>query len=344
MLEEIDAATPAELGTCLTNFREMAQEAHVGAERIRRIVLGLKTFSRSEEERPTVVHIEALLDLSINMTHNEIHQRAQLVKDFADIPAVWADESRLGQVFINLLINAAQAIEEGDCESNEIRVVTRKDNVGRVVVEVRDSGHGIQEQHLARIFDPFFTTKPTGLGTGLGLSICHNIIASLGGQIDVTSVVGKGSTFRVVLPAAQLPLATTLSGTKPQDRQLTGANVLVVDDETSIGAALTRVLRGHTVTAVTSAKAAVALLQEGRSYDVVFCDLMMPQMSGMDFFGQLQTDFPQVATKVVFMTGGAFTPKSHAFLDHTANQCVDKPFESQRVRNIVQEFLKGPRR
>lgn len=341
VLEELATVDLAALPKQLKDIREMAEEAHAGAERIRKIVRGLKTFSRSEEERRTVLPVQSLLELSINMTLNEIRQRARLVRDFANTPHVLADESRLGQVFINLLINAAQAITEGDCEGNEIRVVTRTDEAGRVVIEVWDTGLGIAPQHLARIFDPFFTTKPPGHGTGLGLSICHNIIAGLDGRIDVTSVVGQGSMFRVTLPPAELPGEVPSSATKPVARQTASANVLVVDDEPGIGASLGRVLRGHAVTAVTSAKAALNLLAEGKTYDVVFCDLMMPQMSGMDFFGHVQADFPATGPKVVFMTGGAFTPKSHAFLDQMTNQFVEKPFEPQKARDIVQEFLKA---
>ncbi|MDX2024517.1 MAG: ATP-binding protein [Deltaproteobacteria bacterium] len=328
----------------INDIRDMAQEAHAGAERIRKIVLGLKTFSRSEEERKALVEVAPLLDLSVNMTANEIRQRARLVRDYADTPPVWADESRLGQVFINLLINAAQAIEEGNFEANEIALSIATDAAGRVVIEVRDTGHGIAPEHIGRIFDPFFTTNPTGIGTGLGLSICHNIVTALGGHIHVTSVVGQGTTFRVILPAAQRRAQSNLPPSAPLPQQVANAQVLVVDDEPAIGASLTRALRHHTVTAVTSGKAALALLKEGQAYDVVFCDLMMPQMSGMEFFAQMRSEFPQMAERVVFMTGGAFTPKSHAFLDQTPNKCVDKPFEPQLAREIVQDFVKSRQR
>ena len=123
------------------------------------------------------------------------------MRELEDVPPVVANEGRLGQVFLNLLVNAAQAVPEGDTTAHEIRVVLKR--VGNeVVAEVCDTGVGIKAEHLARLFDPFFTTKPVGVGTGLGLAVCHGIVTSLGGEIDVQSEPGKGSRFRVKLPAA----------------------------------------------------------------------------------------------------------------------------------------------
>src|SRR5690606_36103792 len=115
------------------------------------------------------------------------------------IPRIDADEARLGQVFINLLINAAQALPEGDTAMHEIRLTTSTDSQGRAVIEVSDTGTGIPAEVVERIFDPFFTTKPVGIGTGLGLSICHTIVTGMGGEIVVESQPGSGTTFRVVL-------------------------------------------------------------------------------------------------------------------------------------------------
>lgn len=148
----------------------MVSDAQTGAERIRKIVRGLKTFSRAEEEQRAVIEVRPLIELSVDMTFNEIRHRARLVKDYQKIPLVDADEARLGQVFINLLINAAQAISEGDASAHQIRLRTSTDAHGRAVIEVSDTGKGIPVEVTERIFDPFFTTKPVGIGTGLGLS------------------------------------------------------------------------------------------------------------------------------------------------------------------------------
>jgi CheY-like chemotaxis protein/two-component sensor histidine kinase len=317
----------------------MAVEAEEGAERIRKIVRGLKTFSRAEEERRAVIDVRPLLELSIDMAFNEIRHRARLVKSYGQAPLVEADEARLGQVFINLLVNAAQALPEGHSDANEIHIVTSTDAAGRAVIEVSDTGAGIPAHLIGRIFDPFFTTKPVGIGTGLGLSICHNIVASLGGEISVTSEEGVGTTFRIVLPpAVEAPRAARLAPSA-RKQAMACAAVLVLDDEAAIGTVLRRVLCDHEVTAVTTAKQALELLSSGKHFDVIFSDLMMPEMSGMDFYAELQLSFPRLAERVIFVSGGAFTPSAKAFLDRVPNQRIDKPFDARSVRDIVQKLV-----
>jgi signal transduction histidine kinase len=185
----------------MAEWAEWALEAQQGTERIQKIVRELKSFSRVEAERRAVIDVRPVLELSISMAFGEIRHRARLVKDYGEIPLVEADDARLGQVFVNLLVNAAQALPEGGVDTHEIRIVTSTDAMGRAVVEVQDTGPGIPAHVIGRVFDPFFTTKPVGVGTGLGLSICHNIVTSLGGQITASNQEGRGAIFRVALPA-----------------------------------------------------------------------------------------------------------------------------------------------
>jgi PAS domain S-box-containing protein len=319
---------------------EMATEALAGAERIRKIVRGLKTFSRAEEERRAVLNVVALLEISINMAWTEIRHRARLVKDFGKVPPVEADEARLGQVFINLLVNAAQAIPDGDCSANEIRVTTSTAEDGRAMIAISDTGVGIPRELLERIFDPFFTTKPRGIGTGLGLSISHEIVTSLGGELRVDSVEGEGTTFTLLLPrAADTDLAPEQPA-REAARAVACASVLVVDDEPAIGVVLRRVLRDHEVVAVTTGREALALLASGRRFDVIFSDVMMPEMSGMELHAELARRDPALAARVVFVSGGAFTPAANAFLDGVANPRIEKPFDPTAVRELVQRLLR----
>jgi signal transduction histidine kinase len=197
IIEELDRAPQAQSG-----LREMAIDVQLAAERIRTIVRGLRSFSRVEEERRRVIDLRPVLELATAFTVNEIRGRARLVTEYDITPLVDADEARLGQVFINLLVNAVQALPEGQSDANEIRVVTMTDEAGRAVVEIRDTGAGIPASLMARIFDPFFTTKAVGVGTGLGLSICYTIVTGLGGEISAASTPGRGTTFRVAIPAA----------------------------------------------------------------------------------------------------------------------------------------------
>ncbi len=338
--EEIRDASGGSASNLLRSLNEMTAEARQGAERVRQIVRGLKTFSRADDDRRVLLDVRRVLDLSINMAFTEMRYRARLVKDYQDIPAVEADEARLGQVFINLLVNAAHAIPEGQTGRNEIRVCTRKDATGRAVIEVHDTGSGIAPEVLGRIFDPFFTTKPVGIGTGLGLSICHGIVTALGGEITVESEPGKGSIFRVALPPGRLEQAADPPPARWTIKPPRAGRVLVVDDETLVGTTIRRVLRDHEVTVVTTGKDALERIFSGATFDVILCDLMMPEMTGMDLHAELSQTLPEVLDRVIFTTGGVFTPTARAFLDRIPNERLEKPFEPQNLRALVQRFLR----
>jgi PAS domain S-box-containing protein len=284
------------------------QAATEAAERMRDIVRDLRIFSRAESEEAEPVDLQRILESSLRMAWTEIRHRARLVKDYRPVPLVAACESRLGQVFLNLIVNTAQAIPEGRVESNEIRVLTGVDGNGRPLVEIRDSGSGMPPEVLRSLFTPFFTTKPAGVGTGLGLSICHRIVSSLGGEIVVESEPGKGSFFRVFLPAAAEPrVRTTVS---PAARAaLRRGRILVIDDEPMIGELARRVLSAdHDVVATTNGSEALSKLSAGERFDAILCDLMMPQMTGMDLHARLLQVAPDQAARLIFLTGGAFTP------------------------------------
>ena len=336
IIEEIDYPTAIS-----SELRAMAVDIQTGAERIRKIVGKLKTFSRDEEECRAVVELRPILEQAIDMTLNEIRHRGQLVRNYGDTPCVDVDEARLGQVLINLLRNAVQALPEGDCNANEIRITTSTDPEGRAVIEVRDTGTGIPESMIGRIFDPFFTTKAIGVGTGLGLSICHTLVTGMGGEISATSEAGRGTTMRVVLLPAKSRTrhAEAPVGESAQPAAL-GAAILVVDDEPQTGAALRRILREHHVTVVSAAKSALDLLESGGNFDLIFSDVMMPEISGLPFLDELVRRFPDAAERVVFMSGGAFTPAAVAFLDRIGNETIDKPFAPMKVRELVQRLLR----
>src|SRR5256885_3992483 len=225
---------------------------------------------------------------------------------------------------------------EGDIEHNELRVVGRTDALGNAVVEIHDTGCGIPPEPLDRIFEPFFTTKPVGEGTGLGLAICHGIVTALGGEIGVASVVGKGTTFRVTLPpatqtasCAAVPAAVARTPT-PRSR------VLVVDDDPRVGASVHRSLaREHDVQVLSSAHEALRRIQQGERFDVFLCDLMMPELTGMDLHAEVSRVAPDQGSRMIFITGGAFTPAARQFLDTISNPRLEKPFGLEELRAMV---------
>jgi two-component system cell cycle sensor histidine kinase/response regulator CckA len=318
-------------------------EARAAAERIRQIVRDLKLFSRPDEQRRGPVDVRRVMESSLRMVWNEVRHRARLVKDYRETPPTYANEARLGQVFLNLVVNAAQAIPEGNAANNEIRVVTRTGDDGRAVIEVSDTGEGMPPRVAKRIFEPFFTTKLVGIGTGLGLSICQRIVHELGGSIEVDSAIGKGTTFRVSLPPGRPALEDELRAapTLPQPSARRG-RILVVDDEPAIGKAVQRVLAlDHDVVSTTSAVEAQLRIGRGERFDVIFLDLMMPQVTGQELYEALCREAPEQASAVVFLTGGAFTPAARRFLDQVPNQRIDKPFDAFHVRAVVNTFLTG---
>src|SRR5262249_34570195 len=252
------------LGPATDEILQLVTETRQGVERIGLIVRDLKAFSRVDsEDVSSLVDVRKVLAFAEKMAGKEMRQRARVVRDLQPVSMVKANESRLGQVFLNLLLNAAQAIPDGAAADHEIRIRTRIDALERVVVEVSDTGRGIPEELRARIFDPFFTTKPVGEGTGLGLSICLGIVRSLGGEIPLESEVGRGSTSRVAPPPQKEEREVTLI--RPLDQAAeTRLRLLVVDDEPYICSAIQRLLRReHDVPALTTARQALGPLEHG---------------------------------------------------------------------------------
>jgi PAS domain S-box-containing protein len=320
---------------------ELLHEAHRGAERVATIVRELRTFSRADGETRRRVNLGAVVRSAIKISGHEIRHRARVSTSFEPTPPVWGNESRLEQVVLNLLVNAAHAMPEDRAASNEIRVQVRRDGDAVVVLEVSDNGEGIPAEVLPRIFDPFFTTKPRGVGMGLGLSICHGIVMSLGGKITVHSTPNEGTTFRVALPATDREDAEIEAPVnEPASTQVAPrARVLVIDDEVPIANTMRDLLGAqHDVTATTSVRDALAAVEGGREFDVIFCDLMMPGMSGIELYEELRDERPALASRIVFMTGGAFTKRAAEFLAATENRRVEKPFSLGLIERIVREM------
>ena len=274
------------------------------------------------------------------MAHNEIKYRAQVVKELGPVPLVVAGEGRLSQVFLNLLVNAAHAIDEGRVAEN--RVAVRSWQAGdEVVVEVADTGHGIPQAHLARLFEPFFTTKPPGVGSGLGLSICQNIVRTYGGRIEVESQEGRGSTFRVHLPAAARDAVkdATVAGRTPTPPPVR-SRLLIVDDEPNIGVTLKNLLGvEHEVHLARSGAEAVKFLEQDDAIDVILCDLMMADLSGMELHAWLTGRDPDLAARMILMTGGAFTQGARAFLEKVENPRVEKPFKLEQLSRLIARLI-----
>jgi signal transduction histidine kinase/CheY-like chemotaxis protein len=317
------------------------RDAQEAIERVRLLVRDLRTFARSGGRERKSFDVHRAIDDAIKVAWNEIRHRARLVKDYGDLPPVVADEAGLGQVFLNLLVNAAQAIEEGHADRNEIRVTTRVEGPW-IEVQVRDSGRGIPADIQQRIFDPFFTTKALGQGTGLGLSICLSLVQADGGTLGVDSAPGRGACFTVRLPVVGGAPAVASPAPPPAPRAGPGrrARVLVVDDEEGLVTAVCRYFgHDHDMVGATSAAAALERVHAGERFDVILCDLIMPEMTGMELWQELQRVAPDQAERMVFLTGGAFTPRAREFMETTAQPRVEKPFRMADLRALIEARL-----
>jgi signal transduction histidine kinase/CheY-like chemotaxis protein len=320
-------------------LRRQLARAREGAERVRLIVRGLKAFSRADDETMGVVDPRRALDTSLALLANEIRHRAQLVKDYDTLPLVWANEARLGQVFLNLIVNATQAIPVGIVAHNEIRVSGHTDQEGRAVIEIGDTGSGIEAEHLALIFDPFFTTKPLNVGTGLGLALCHAIVSSLDGQITVKSAPGAGSVFRVVLPGVEGALPAPASSSVVASKIEPRGRLLVIDDEQNICELMQEALAPHhDVVTATTAHQALELLAAGHRFDLILCDIRMPAMTGIDFHSRLGTTDPAQASHVVLMSGG-FTRRPGDPPIVLPRPFLEKPFKIEQVLALMREAM-----
>lgn len=339
--EDLDALAWPEaraLAQRVEAITDALSDAREGSERVHRIVHDLKKFGRLDKSEASVLELSEVLEGAICTTENVVRHHARVRREYGITPFVEAAESQLGQVFVNLLVNAVQALGDDEVERKEIVVATRTDEAGRAVAEVRDSGPGIPPEVLRRIFDPFFTTKPVGQGSGLGLSVAHAIVESLGGTISVESRVGKGATFRVALPPANQ--RDSKEASVAQAASVRRGRVLVIDDEPAIGRAMCRVLQGeHDVFVVTDAREALPRIAAGEGFDVVFCDLMMPGMTGMDLFEALRESQPELSRRIVFVSGGAFTPRTEEFLSTTSNATMTKPVDPKALRRVVTDYV-----
>jgi PAS domain S-box-containing protein len=357
-LEARLAGLPDPDGSLRADVLEPLAEAEDGARRVRDIVRQLGAFARAEES-PGPVDPGRALRAAIAMAANEVRHRARLVTDLSATPPVIASEGRLTQVFLNLLVNAAQAIPDGGAGRHQVRAVLAVHG-DEVVVEIADTGLGMSEATRARIFEPFFTTRAMGAGTGLGLAISHAIVSRMGGRIEVESTEGLGSAFRVVLPVARgvaAPSAARPSLTPPpptlrspaeaavaaafatpRDRvpeatppaaagTVPRLRVLVVDDEPMVARALGRLLAAHDVVTTQHGRDALARFRAGERFDAVLCDLMMPELSGMELHAAARALDPLLADRFIFITGGAFTESARTFLAGATNPTLEKPVE-----------------
>jgi CheY-like chemotaxis protein len=311
------------------------EDARASGMRVSQIVRDLKLFFGPDDRPSGLLDVREVLDAALRMVRNEVRHRARVEKTYGNVALVAARESMIGHLLLNLLIRAVHAIPEGQFDANLIRAATETDGAGRVVVSIGDTGAAIAPGALRDMFLPSKGSETSG--AGLGLTVCKRIVDALGGEITCRSTAGQGTEFRVALPPAPPP---PRAEPKPSAPFSSRRRVLVLDDDDGILLAIRRVLgREHEVVTLDSAHTAVDRLATGERFDLILCDLLMPQMSGMAFYEVLRRTNVDQADRIAFLTGSAFTRTAREFLDVVPNPCIQKPFDAAELRARVRELF-----
>ncbi len=320
----------------LARAAEALTDARHGVERIVSIVRDLKRLSRREAPQLVALSLNEVVEQVHRFVRPQVAHRARFELSLGRIPPILGDRARLAQVVTNLVVNAAEAILDGGLATHFVRVETTAEE-GAVQLRVRDNGGGIADGIRARIFEPFFTTNAHVAGTGLGLPISLAIVRDHGGALTFESEVGQGTTFTVTLPAAPTsalapsrppPMASPKMGRRPR--------VLFIDDEPLMLRAYDRIFgRDYDVGVALGARTAQSVLATDVDWELVLCDLMMPDLDGPAFSAWLTTRVPALADRLWFCTGGAFTPRIEEFVERNQHRCLSKPFGPEELARAL---------
>jgi PAS domain S-box-containing protein len=317
-------------------FASALAEAGEGIDRVSSIVADLREFTNMRNARLGPVELRRSIDSAINLARNELRQKAQLEIQLDSLPLVLGNEIKINQVFLNLILNAVQAIPPGSPLKYKIDVTaTYLEKEGMVEVCVQDNGPGIPAAILEKVFDPFFTTRARGAGSGLGLTVAQNIMHVHGGQISVESTPGEGTTVKLLFRVAEReqPSGPYQAVVFPEVERV---SLLVIDDEAPILRVIERLLsRDHKVTGVLDAITALSLIEGGQEFDVILCDVMMSSMDGVTFYEHLVEDHPALAERLVFLTGGALTESQVRLLKERDIPIIYKPFNKRDLLYII---------
>jgi CheY-like chemotaxis protein len=321
---------------------EPITEIAQAAARCERLVRQFLTLARQHPPERSAVALNTLVAETVELLAYPMRVDNVAVHLHLDdqLPPLWGDPHQLQQVLINLLANAQQALRAAP-GAREVTLTTQYDAAQhRITLAVADTGPGIPPALQGRIFEPFFTTKAPGVGTGLGLPLCRGIVETHGGTLEVTSALGQGATFRITLPVGVV--TTQMSAAPGVDMGLTvhGHLILIIDDELSLANGLARLLRrdGHTVDTVANGRLALAKLEE-RTYDLILCDMRMPELDGPSLYRLLERQQPHLCLRLIFLTGDTLEPATQAFLEQSGAPCLTKPFSIADARRAIQRAL-----
>jgi signal transduction histidine kinase/ActR/RegA family two-component response regulator len=325
------------------DVRQAVEDALEGTERIARVVADLRTSARVESEAREVIDPREAVAAALRITGHRLRGAVELVEDLGAVPKVSADPQRLGQVFINLIINAVQAIAATPGGHGRLVLRSRTTAAGAACLEVIDSGPGMSDAVLPRVAEPYFTTRTGDGGLGLGLFISRGIITSHGGRLDFESAVGAGTTARITLPAATRSRSAAQPAVAEPRPLAILRRALIVDDEPLVARALIRQLRGSEVTVCNTGVEALEVLARDDQFDVILCDLIMPRMSGIELEAVVAERHPGLRRRMLFLTGGATVPSAERFLERPDVRWMSKPISRDALIAAIQQVLDDAR-
>lgn len=319
----------------IVSFSKYANESIDGAQRIAHTIHDLKGFSHEGGTKVFPVNIADALNAAIHILGHEIKQTMQIKQEFCvDMPLILLSTNRLQQVFMNLIVNAAQSFTNPENPKNLLIIKTILET-NKFRIDFTDNGGGINPDNMNKLFTPFFTTKPVGVGVGLGLSISYSIIHEMGGEIDVKSVVNKGTTFSITLPLTVKALGEPAVKIKAKPKSQ--LQILIVDDIQNILNTFRRLLEeDQIVTLALGGREALSILEErGSSFDLIITDINMPDISGIDLYRYIKRNHPKLASQMIFITGSLSSKKINDFFGDKKNPCLEKPFTPEALNEAI---------
>lgn len=321
---------------------ELLSDAIAAGRQIKSVVAEMRFFAHPASKRGERTSVEELLNTGLSLISREVRFKARVERDYGASMELILDRSLVGQALLNILINASQAVANGTPEDSWIRVKTYELDSG-VAIEISNSGPGIPPSISGRIFEPFFTTKEPGAGVGLGLSIAYESVRRHGGYIEV--VDGLPTTLRVWLPsdtgkvAGSVPPMDPANAVSGSRERIAPPRVLIVDDERLVRNGFRRLLdRHYAVTLAEGGRQALELIRNQR-FDVILCDLLMPQMTGMELYETVRNEAPLAAERFVFLTGGTACAEAREFLSAVDNARAFKPLDNEELVALVERAV-----
>ncbi|MGC4065669.1 MAG: response regulator [Polyangiaceae bacterium] len=321
------------------------EEAREGAERMATIVKRMRGFARTEESASRVLDVRSVVEAVVELIGHELHHRGKLTMRFDAMPQVMANQSKLEQICLGLLLFAAEMLPDDVSRRPEVRLSLGVDERHFALLEVVCEGCTIEESEIERLLDPF-TQSEESRAAGFGLSVCRGLVEQLGGTLIARAFPGNGLLLRTCLPcvpSSRVPESTVPRSSRPSVAPSTvgRGRILLVDDDPGIGKGLRLLLEDeHDVTCFEDPQEALRELLRDSGYDLIFCDLMMPKLSGMDLYQVLRFNRPGYETRMVFMSGGAFTAAARAFLSQVTNARIEKPFNVQALRSLLKQRIR----